>query len=327
MNKKELVEELKRKMPVFSGTDEEKEIKTALYIYIELGRMKEFDESYYFGNSKDIRRVMSDAVRNSENPDKISKKRKIICVTMAHLYKSILEDFGIQSRVVTKLFENGQIEHMSNIIDLKSGKSISADAQLDMFRVQTGMCLKNFGSESEYNTDVIKTEQLIQMLIDVGYIKDKDDFRDGKIEEVKGKIDGLNCNEAVSAILNSPEIYGENRNQGVVEAHKYYFSILKMLLPDDFGRDVFLFQCSKQREEKEQDFSFGIYANVDNVEDLQVYLYSKNKGRLLACDLENLISLQNQGLKIGKNDVQRPVKILKSKMKKFERKQIGDEPR
>ena len=327
MNKKELVEELRRRMPVFSGTDEEKELKIALYIDIELGRMKEFDEHYYFGNSKDIRRVMNEAVRNSENPDKISKKRKIICVTMAHLYKAILEDFGIQSRVVTKLFENGQIEHMANIIDLKSGKSISVDAQLDMFRVQTGMCLKNFGIESEYNTDVIKTKQLIQMLIEVGYIKDKDDFRDEKIEEVKSKINGLNCNEAVSAILNSPEIYKGNRNQGVVEAHKYYFSVLKMLLPDDFGRDVFLFQCSKQREEKEQEFSFGIYANVENIEDLEVYLYSKSKGRLLACDLEHLISLQNQGLKIGKNDVQRPVKILKSNMRKFKRKQIGDEPR
>ena len=185
MNKKELVEELKRKMPVFSGTDEEKEIKTALYIYIELGKMKEFDESYYFGNSKDIRRVMNEAVRNSEKPDNIAKKRKIICVTMAHLYKSVLKDFGIQSRIVTELFENGQIEHMSNIIDLENGKSISADPQLDMFRVQTGMCLKNFGSESEYNTNVINHEQLIQMLIDVGYIKSKDDFRDGKIEEVK----------------------------------------------------------------------------------------------------------------------------------------------
>ena len=327
MNKKELVEKLRRKMPVFSGTDEEREIKTALYIYIELGRMKEFDERYYFGNSTMIRKVMKEAIENSEKPDNIAKKRKIICVTMSHLYKEILSEFGIQSRIVTELLENGQIKHMSNIIDLENGKSISADPQLDMFRVQTGMCLKNFGSESEYNTNVINHEQLIQMLIDVGYIKSKDDFRDGKIEEVKEKIKGLNCNEEVSIILNSPEIYGGNENQGVVEAHKYYFSVLKMLLPDDFGRDVFLFQCSKQIEGKDSDFSFGIYANVENVEDLEVYLYAKSRGRLLRCDLENLIKLQEQGLKIGKNDVQSSVKILKSNMRKFEKKKIGDEPR
>ena len=106
-----------------------------------------------------------------------------------------------------------------------------------------------------------------------------------------------------------------------------YTSVLKMLLPDDFGRDVFLFQCSKQIEGKDSDFSFGIYANVENVEDLEVYLYAKSRGRLLRCDLENLIKLQEQGLKIGKNDVQRPVKILKSNMRKFEKKKIGDEPR
>ena len=91
-----------------------------------------------------------------------------------------------------------------------------------MFRVQTGMCLKNFGSESEYNTDVIKIEQLIQMLIDVGYIKDKDDFRDGKIEEVKEKINGLNYNDVVSAILNSPEIYTQDEINSIYQILKKY---------------------------------------------------------------------------------------------------------
>lgn len=40
MKKKEMVEYLKQNMPEFEGTEEEKEIKTALYIYIELGKMK-----------------------------------------------------------------------------------------------------------------------------------------------------------------------------------------------------------------------------------------------------------------------------------------------
>lgn len=55
MTKNELVEKFKREMPEFEGTEEEKEIKTALYIYIELGKMKSFDERYFFGNSKLVR--------------------------------------------------------------------------------------------------------------------------------------------------------------------------------------------------------------------------------------------------------------------------------
>ena len=34
MNKKELIEELKQNIPDFTGTEEEKELKTALYVLI-----------------------------------------------------------------------------------------------------------------------------------------------------------------------------------------------------------------------------------------------------------------------------------------------------
>ena len=44
MTKKELVEQFKQNMPNFTGTEQEKQIKTALYIYIELGKKKCFDE-------------------------------------------------------------------------------------------------------------------------------------------------------------------------------------------------------------------------------------------------------------------------------------------
>ena len=44
MNRKEIIEKLKKEMPEFKGTEEEKEIKKALYIYIELGKIKSFDE-------------------------------------------------------------------------------------------------------------------------------------------------------------------------------------------------------------------------------------------------------------------------------------------
>lgn len=59
MTKKEIVEYLKQNMPSFQGTEEEIEIKTALYIYVELGKMKSFDERYYYGNSKTQKKYIS----------------------------------------------------------------------------------------------------------------------------------------------------------------------------------------------------------------------------------------------------------------------------
>ena len=52
MNQKEMIEQFKANIPEFSGTDEEIEIKKALYLYINLGKIKSFDEKYYYGNSE-----------------------------------------------------------------------------------------------------------------------------------------------------------------------------------------------------------------------------------------------------------------------------------
>lgn len=332
MTKKELVEKFRREMPEFTGTEEEKEIKTALYIYIELGKMKSFDEHYYFGNSGIVRRAEREAIVDSKNPDKIAEKRKIICVTMSHLYKAILSDFGIESEIITEMTERNDIDHMTNVLKLKNGKRIIADCQLDMYRMQTGLSLSHFGVESEYNTDVIDSDKLTNMLIEIGYISSKYDYRDERIEAVRKKIEGLDINEALRVIVNSPEIYEGNKGQGEVEAYKYYYSTLKTLMPKERGRGIFQFVCSKRTEGKEApDYSFGIYANVENMEDLKVYLYSKPKGRMVGCDLETLIKLEENGLKIGRNGVEKPVKILSKSIKRFKEKQKeqdnGDEAR
>ena len=329
MTKKELVEKFKNEMPEFSGTEEEKEIKTALYIYIQLGKMKAFDERYYFGNSKMVRQVEREALSDSDNTDKIANKRKIICITMSNLYKAILSEFGIESETITEVTERGTIGHMTNVLKLKGGKKILADCQLDMYRVQTNLSLKQFGCESEYSTDVIDSETLTNMLIEIGYIKSKDDYRDAKVENVGRKIEGLETTEALKVIFNAPEIYEGNKWQGEVEAYKYYYSTIKTLMPRKQARRIYQFECSKKVEGKEvPNYSFGIFANVENLEDLQVYLYSKPRGKMLECDLETLIKLEEDGLKIGRNDVEKPKKILNKWIKKFRMKhqeEIGDE--
>lgn len=330
MTKNELVEKFKREMPEFEGIEEEKEIKTALYIYIELGKMKSFDERYFFGNSKLVRQSEKEAVEDSRNVDKIAGKRKILCITMTHLYKAILAEFGIESEIITEMTERNTIDHMTNIIKLKSGKKILADAQLDMHRVQTGLSLNHFGCENEYTNDVIKPEDLTNMLIELGYINCKDDYRDEKVESVRERIEGLSIDEAVEVILNSPEIYDGNII-GNVEAYKYYYSTLKTLLPNDFGKRVYQFTCSRKVEGEEKvDYTFGIYTtDRKRLGDIKTYLYSKKEGRLLECDIENLIKLEDEGLKIGKNDAERSAKGLKKAIKAIRRKQkeSGDESR
>lgn len=99
MTKKEIVEYLKQNMPNFQGTEEEVEVKKALYIYVELGKMKSFDEKQYFGNSETKRKIYDLAEKQEKNVDKIASQRKIICVSLTHLYSSILKEFGIYGMI------------------------------------------------------------------------------------------------------------------------------------------------------------------------------------------------------------------------------------
>lgn len=58
MDKRKMIQYLKQNMPNLQGNDEEIEVKTALYIYVELGKIKSFDEKYYFGNSQTQKRYI-----------------------------------------------------------------------------------------------------------------------------------------------------------------------------------------------------------------------------------------------------------------------------
>ena len=77
MTKKEIVQYLKQNMPTFTGNKIEKEKKMAMYIYLELGKMKAFDEKYFFGNSKTKDKIYKMANVQSIMLILLHKKRKL----------------------------------------------------------------------------------------------------------------------------------------------------------------------------------------------------------------------------------------------------------
>ncbi len=124
MTKKEIVQYLKQNMPTFTGNKIEKEKKMAMYIYLELGKMKAFDEKYFFGNSKIKDKIYKMAKYAKYNVDSVAQKKKIVCVSLTYLCKSIYSEFGIKSYISTP---NGGDKHIYNIIQFSDGKNIKAD--------------------------------------------------------------------------------------------------------------------------------------------------------------------------------------------------------
>lgn len=72
-----MIQYLKQNIPNLQGNDEEIEVKTVLYIYVELGKIKSFDEKYYFGNSQTQKKIYRLAERQSKKVDEIAEKKKI----------------------------------------------------------------------------------------------------------------------------------------------------------------------------------------------------------------------------------------------------------
>ena len=236
MIKNEIVEKIKQNMPNFSGTEEEKEIKTALYIYVELGKIKSFDETYYFGNSATQKKIYSLAKAEEKNADQLAKKKKLICVSLTHLYIHIAKEFGID--VISSMPEEGG--HIYPIIKTKNGQRMHADLQRDLENIQTKSRLQHFYQREPTSKQDIETNQevLTKMLIEMGYISDEKDYKDEEIERLSQKVKNMNPHEALATILEDEELYNGNEEMESVEVDKFYVRILKKIVPHFINKKI-----------------------------------------------------------------------------------------
>lgn len=314
MTKKEIVEYLRQNMPNFQGTEEEIEVKKALYIYVELGKMKSFDERYYYGNSATQRKIYDLAERQEKNVDKIATQRKIICVSLTHLYCSILKEFGIYAMASTP--EEGG--HIYPIVMTKSKKAFVADLQLDLENIQTKSRLEHF----EYMGNLprqrgINSDQatLTKMLIEMGYIKDEKDYKNEEIERLVEQVRNMNPHEALRTILEDEELYDGNEEMESIEANKFYRRVLKKVVPHFLEKKIFTFNCYREKEEGERDYTLCAFSEEDT---MKPYIFSKKDRRFFSVAIPKMKELEEEGLKFGA----KPKENGAIKLKKYMDKQL-----
>ena len=280
---------------IYNGSDEDIEIKLALHVYIMLGKMKSVDERIYWGNRKILYRLVKQSRKDSKSIDKLATKRKLTCISIANLYKKVLNSLGIECEVVRG--EPPDV-HLDNVITLKSGRKIFADLQLDLYNIKTGRsleCFRAIGKE-----DFLKDDILTHYLMDVGYVFDGESYRQNKTEDLKRRIELLSEKEALAGIVGSEEVYKGIENLDVSEAYVYYKEMIAMLLGKERFKNIYEFPCYVIDKHGEPKYStFCIFADTGNYKTLIPYLYSKKHGRMLVCDLKTLDKLQNEGLHLG----------------------------
>ena len=314
MTKKQLVDKFKQNMPEFTGTEEEKQLKTALYIYVELGKHKSFDEKYYFGNSDTKKKIYKLAQRESNNIEEIINKRKIICLSLTNLYSEILKEFDI-SAIPTEPDEDGHIN--TTIITTKNNK-YAADLQLDLENIQTKSKLRNFkyvGNIDKENKAEFDDDKLTNMLIEVGYINNEKEYKNHEINRLKAKVKNKTAKEALKIFVKDEDIYKDNEEMDIIELNKFYRGVLRKIVPSHLDKRIFLFSCYKLNESNEKDYTCCTFTSGVNVEDLKVYLFSKKKRRFLEADIDKLDKLVKDGLVLGAKPGELGTKLLKKHLK------------
>lgn len=284
----EVIEELRKGMPCFLGTDEEQEIKKALYIYIELGKRKSFDEKYYFGNSKSKNKIYK--LANDSRRNQNLKNRKIICVSLSYMYQSILNEFGIDC-MINK--QGNDDLHIYPSVITKNKRLIKADLQLDLENIQTKSRIRNFKVVEDENDN---QEILTKMLIEMGYIDSKEGYKDGVIEKMKDEVSKMNPHQALDYVLNNEGIYKENERMGIVEVIKYYRALLNKVIPKYIDRKIYMFNCFRKRNDDEKDYTVCVFSEESNI---CPYLFSNKANRFIKLSIPRLKELQDEGLNFG----------------------------
>ena len=310
----QLLEGLRKNMLEFSGTEEDKEIKMALYVAIELAKSKSFDERYYLGSDQLAKRIVKQAREDSksENFERTLNKRKLICISIANTYKRILNNLCIDCEV----FRVRNSDHLYNVVTLSNGRKICVDVQEDLYRIHTGRKLNHFCALGE--NDFLPDDRLIPMLVELGYTKDKDSYndRDNKIEAVRQKVADLTPDKALDVIFSSDELFQGLENLETSEAYSYYYALRRDTLDRKRFKRTYQFPCARLDDNGEpKDFTFCIYADTYDYRTVNPYLYSKKEGKIIPCDLVTLDKLQDDGLKLGRLGIETRVGKLRRYMK------------
>lgn len=330
MNKKELIEELKNNMPILQGNEEEKELETALYVYIELAKRKNFDVRYWWGNEKQIKKVAAETKADSMNLDRAANKKVLTCVSLASLYSEILSNFGIKSIISVDEGEEARrnknvIPHRNVVIQTKTGKSYNTDLQRDLYRVHSHMSLQHFAQNDDGgDKEVISQETLNKFLMDIGYIQNENDYSDNIIEDISKIVDSNNLKMSLKSVLEDERISTIQKDAGIVEASSYYSSILNLLFSKEkLGNtpyEILKFPCKRKNEQTgEYDYTFCIYGIDHHTQEADIYLYSPKKSRMISCDIETISKLEKQGLVLGRNPKDKRTGLLRQQMKKYKK--------
>lgn len=172
------------KHPDFSETEK------VMYVYIDLGKKFNFDQDFYFGGTKNQKRIYE----HSDFADYLEEsfdKNTIICKSSARICTKIFNSLGIDCRTQVDESDTRRFPHFYNIIHPKDGsESYSIDLQDDIENIKFHSSLTDFGlslvDEENYVIPKIEQKRIHEKL---GYISKTNPYMDEYLYTMKLGLD------------------------------------------------------------------------------------------------------------------------------------------
>lgn len=141
------------------------------------------------------------------------------------------------------------------------------------------------------------------------------------------KIYGKNIPEILNQIIKNEDISEGIKNAGIIEAHRYYKLVFKMLLPEKLREYIHQFQVrTPKKDSDEYQYSFCIYGIDRKTKETKIFLYSEKNKQMLECDADTLMQMEQDGLILGRTEKETDVKILKKAIAKQQKKNKKNKP-
>lgn len=251
MNLESLYEKIKSTMP--KDLDE---IEKAAYIMKVIAKDKRFSSKYYWSDKKTRDKIYSlDKKKNIVN----KSNKEVICVTASKIFKEIGSKFGLDIYYVG---DNGKIsknrleayekgEHISPIIKLKEknkytdkvGCFVKADVEWNFENIKTKSRWVKFAKkdDNEPNDFVdLKDESIDQIMINIGYIKNKKEYTDLYYETLRNKIRGKELKKQVKLLFEDEKLSSVmNELDGSVEIYRFYRNVFKQTIDKENDEKVY----------------------------------------------------------------------------------------
>ena len=293
MKIKQMADEARKRMP--EGLNE---LETLRYIYIFLGKQKSFDPEYYFGNKEVKKKIYELHNRRLENEDFLVSNRNLICTSISHTLKLLGKEFGIDIEV--KQNRNTKCTHMYNVGNLKDGRKIHLDLQMDLKFIHMGRRTGNFGTLSDLCT-MIAVEDIEAIDEKIGYKNPDKDYTEKILIDILQRLKDKKGLEKVKGLLSDKEFKEILEEKGYVESQLFVSDALVTI----GALESNVITCYRDKNIyneplPETQYSMCVFAQGEREEKgkFDIYIYKKRAGRFVNVSVEEMRMLVEQGLKL-----------------------------